>query len=217
MSIRHHLHRIGPAVLSFLVALPAVLAWSTPGHMATGSVVFKSLETEPGGAAAMAEACRILEQHPFVTGPWAGRLAEPGAVSRAERLFMLAAQWPDEVRSGAWSARYHHADWHYVNLRYTAGKANPGPVMAGSLLEQVEANLRMVRDTTATGSDRAIALCWVFHLVGDLHQPLHVTALVSKKYPKGDRGGNEFYVRPAAGRAPRSTRCGSSRRTPAPA
>ena len=38
---------------------------------------------------------------------------------------------------------------------------------------------------------KAIAYCWLFHLVGDLHQPLHSSALVSvNQFPEGDRGGN---------------------------
>jgi hypothetical protein len=42
----------------------------------------------------------------------------------------------------------------------------------------------------ATPSDKALAYCWLFHLVGDLHQPLHTTALFSERFPTGDRGGN---------------------------
>ena len=48
------------------------------------------------------------------------------------------------------------------------------------------------------GSDperRAIALAWLFHLVGDIHQPLHTAQLITVDYPQGDRGGNEICVR----------------------
>jgi len=32
-------------------------------------------------------------------------------------------------------------------------------------------------------------LTWLFHLIGDIHQPLHSTALFSTKlFPEGDRG-----------------------------
>lgn len=205
MTLINRLLRVGlPTLLGCASALPSLLAFGTPGHMATGSIAFHSLKAQPGGEAVIQAAVQILEHHPFITGPWANQLAQlqPGTVSRAERLFMLAAQWPDEVRSGTWSMKYHHADWHYVNLRYTAGKNTPGPAFAGRLLETLDASLRTLRDPNAGASDRAVALCWVFHQVGDLHQPLHVTALVSKKYPNGDRGGNEFYVRPAVGAAP---------------
>jgi hypothetical protein len=36
---------------------------------------------------------------------------------------------------------------------------------------------------------------WLFHLVGDIHQPLHTTQLFTVEYPTGDRGGNEICVR----------------------
>jgi hypothetical protein len=36
-----------------------------------------------------------------------------------------------------------------------------------------------------------MAYCWLFHLVGDLHQPLHCCALFSgEHFKKGDKGGN---------------------------
>jgi hypothetical protein len=42
---------------------------------------------------------------------------------------------------------------------------------------------------------RAVALTWLFHLVGDIHQPLHTTQLFTVEYPNGDRGGNDICVR----------------------
>ena len=42
---------------------------------------------------------------------------------------------------------------------------------------------------------KAIALAWLFHLVGDIHQPLHTAQLFTVDHPKGDRGGNEICVR----------------------
>jgi hypothetical protein len=48
-----------------------------------------------------------------------------------------------------------------------------------------------------SGDDRekAVYLCWLFHLVGDIHQPLHTTALFSEVFPHGDKGGNLVYIR----------------------
>jgi hypothetical protein len=48
---------------------------------------------------------------------------------------------------------------------------------------------------------RAIALAWLFHLIGDIHQPLHTIQLFSREYPSGDRGGGDFCVRVASDRA----------------
>jgi hypothetical protein len=43
--------------------------------------------------------------------------------------------------------------------------------------------------------DKAVYLCWLFHLVGDIHQPLHCVALFSDQYPNGDKGGNAIRIR----------------------
>ena len=40
--------------------------------------------------------------------------------------------------------------------------------------------------------DRAVALAWFEHLVGDVHQPLHVTARLTAFEQQGDHGGNDF-------------------------
>jgi len=37
-----------------------------------------------------------------------------------------------------------------------------------------------------------VALAWVLHLVGDIHQPPHCSARVTSREPRGDRGGNDF-------------------------
>jgi hypothetical protein len=42
---------------------------------------------------------------------------------------------------------------------------------------------------------KAIALAWLFHLLGDIHQPLYMAQLFTVEYPQGDRGGNEICVR----------------------
>src|SRR5215468_10335 len=55
-------------------------------------------------------------------------------------------------------------------------------------------NQRMVA-TENNAERKAIALAWLFHLVGDVHQPLHTAQLFTAEYPKGDRGGNEICVR----------------------
>ena len=55
-----------------------------------------------------------------------------------------------------------------------------------------------------TGSDarkQGIALSWLFHLIGDIHPPVHAVTLFSREYPKGDEDGTDTCVRVAQGRA----------------
>lgn len=57
---------------------------------------------------------------------------------------------------------------------------------------QAIAYCRNVIASDATPSQKALAYSWLFHLVGDLHQPMHSTALFSERFPEGDRGGNSI-------------------------
>jgi hypothetical protein len=55
---------------------------------------------------------------------------------------------------------------------------------------------KVLRDASAPDAEKAIALAWVMHLIGDLHQPLHTSARVTDLEPKGDQGGNTFLLTP---------------------
>jgi hypothetical protein len=46
-----------------------------------------------------------------------------------------------------------------------------------------------------TDEEKAIYLTWLLHLVGDIHQPLHCTAVFSEQFPNGDKGGNDAFIR----------------------
>ena len=53
----------------------------------------------------------------------------------------------------------------------------------------------MLADDNAEPAQRAVALCWVLHLMGDIHQPLHSGSLYSAElFATGDRGGNAIRV-----------------------
>ena len=56
----------------------------------------------------------------------------------------------------------------------------------------------IIRDANSAAIDKAMALAWVFHLVGDVHQPLHTSALFTTQFPNGDQGGNLIFIRTRA-------------------
>jgi len=68
---------------------------------------------------------------------------------------------------------------------------DPEPV---NILTAMAENQRIVADDN-DAERKAIALAWLFHLVGDIHQPLHTAQIFTVDYPQGDRGGNEICVR----------------------
>ena len=62
-------------------------------------------------------------------------------------------------------------------------------------MQALKGNLLVWADADASDAEKAVALCWILHLVGDMHQPLHNGTLFSRAYfPKGDKGGNSINV-----------------------
>jgi hypothetical protein len=189
-SMRGRLVAAGLA-LTLVVAAPAAHAWNHTGHMIVAAIGHR--ETTP---AARASASALLRQHPEHASRWVRRFAQE-RVPRAHEeaaLFMLASRWPDDVRD---DPRHHRGEWHYVNFTYRPRNAEPGPPPPGdNVLTALERSRRTLGDDGASAAEKAIALAWLFHLVGDMHQPLHTATLVSRQFPDGDRGGNSFFVRP---------------------
>lgn len=99
------------------------------------------------------------------------------------------ANWPDFIKSDtSWK---HASRWHYVDLPgyiskdsfVTALKKLPGE----NLYTQIPAMMIQLRDKSLPIEKRRIALYFLVHLVGDLHQPLHVGR-------DEDEGGNKISV-----------------------
>jgi hypothetical protein len=65
-----------------------------------------------------------------------------------------------------------------------------------SLLDALPRQRARLQDASAPAAERALALSWVLHLVGDAHQPLHAVALFTPRlFETGDRGGNELVTK----------------------
>lgn len=99
-----------------------------------------------------------------------------------------ASTWPDEERSNPdpfWqetASRYHYVT--LSNGMSYEDMVHPPEGDAATALEQFTATLR---DDNASREEKALALRFIVHLVGDLHQPLHAGNGT-------DRGGNDVIV-----------------------
>jgi hypothetical protein len=105
--------------------------------------------------------------------------------------------WADEYLSGNNQTSY----WHYINIPPNATSYDrdrdcprqPG-VAAGSrldvwrdcVIDRIAYNEQRLADSKLDRPDRAIALKFLVHFVGDLHQPLHALGV--------ERGGNGILV-----------------------
>jgi hypothetical protein len=96
-------------------------------------------------------------------------------------VFADAATWADDERTKAPKT----APWHFIDIPLGASRdqVKDSCGATGCVTQAIVDQLAILKDTTASASDRAQALRFIIHFVGDLHQPLHATT-------NSDRGSN---------------------------
>ncbi|MBO9557076.1 MAG: S1/P1 nuclease [Caulobacter sp.] len=172
--------------LGALAPAPA-LAWNDQGHMATGDIAYDALVAHDPQAVVAIVA--LMRDHPDHAA-FERQLAALTGKARERRLFALMARWPDDVRGSA----YDRPVWHYA-VKVVSPWRFVMPLSFGDAERAFRDNLAIARDPKARRADRAVALCWIMHLVGDQHQPLHAGHWMSWTFPKTDRAGTIAYVR----------------------
>jgi len=186
--------RHGLALTSVLVAASVAGAWNDLGHMVVARLAWQDLT-----AAERAKVVGYLKSHPHAVEFLKAR--RPENIPEDEWVFLRAATWADWVRS-------HHAkefnvgERHYINYPVKAPGSSVAAPEPDEKAENVVSGITNQFKVATAGGDqatRAVAITWLFHLVGDIHQPLHAVALFSDTFPQGDRGGNLSTVRIAGG------------------
>lgn len=203
---------ISTIVFLIIGASPA-FAWHDAGHRKTAATAFNAMSSTEQEAA-----IGILSAHPRFAEDFEAHM--PASVSSGTRdqkgLWLLgqASIWPDLVQTFDDEIRnvYNRSRWHYINnivylseddeaafggsFEHNMSTAFTPPLRQNlNIIQALRGNLVTWKSDTASDSEKAVALCWILHLTGDLHQPLHNVALFSKPYfPDGDRGGNSIDV-----------------------
>ena len=215
------------ACLLIMTWASASFAWNDMGHITVARIAYSRMSDAERQAVA-----DILRQHPhhdiYFQRP------DGLDVPEAEYLMLRAATWCDFIRPPRGMQpeqarvhpihKFHRGPWHYVNFPYQPGQDTsvlptpliPTELLKTNILEQLQVTHDVLSgkldrdfgqvDGVTPAQNRAVRLCWLFHLVGDLHQPLHAVALVNKDlFPgphHGDNGGNFVMIRVHAKSAP---------------
>jgi hypothetical protein len=173
-----------------LVLLPATaLAWNEHGHMVVARLAWRQC-TEDQRAKVIA----ILKKHPHYAEYLSAR--KPDGFTEDEWVWMRAATWSDWVRG---KRDFDHPTWHYINYPIVPpGSAveetdHQPPAKQENVVNQMAVCVEKIKN--GTDEEKAIYMTWLFHLVGDIHQPLHCVALFSEQFPTGDKGGNDAFIR----------------------
>ncbi len=184
-------------LLSF--ALP-VFAWDEAGHKITAYIAWQRMTPE----------VREKVIHILRDAPEDSQLAtfylsygSRSEEARKREFFMLASNWPDIIKDRDFKTRYknyNHSNWHYFD---TLWMTKDGKVVfvettadLGKMMEKLADFDKVIRGP-ASNAEKAIAIAWLEHLIGDLHQPLHTSArALGEDDKKGDQGGNLFSLTP---------------------
>jgi hypothetical protein len=186
-------------IISFAFVFSAS-AWDDTGHKLTTYIAWEQMSPT-----AREKAIKILLAAPEDSDLSVFYLQDSrSAAAKQRELFMIASTWADIVRDKNFKNRfamYHKGDWHYADTFWSNanGKVEVLKDFAepkGKAVEQLFAFDKSLRDAAVSEADKAIALAWVLHLGGDIHQPLHTSARVTQYDPKGDQGGNLFSLSP---------------------
>jgi hypothetical protein len=152
--------------LAIATTLPIpALAWGAMGHRLVAALAADELSP-----AARTEVTRLLEGEPDPSLPG-------------------VASWADDLREHDPDLGRRSSRWHYVNLgeaqcSYDAARDCKG---GNCVVEAIAAQAAVLGDRTRTNAERAQALKFVVHFVGDVHQPLHAGYA-------HDKGGNTVQV-----------------------
>ena len=185
---------------AMLVLTAHTFAWDDVGHKTTAFIAWQQMS--PAAREAVVKILRSGPEDSDLSAYYIQYGPEPEETRKLE-YFMLVATWADIVRERALENRYkkyHKSNWHYDDTfwKQVNGKAEliPETEEGGVAIDKLIEFDKVLRNSASTDKDKAIAIAWVMHLIGDLHQPLHTSARVTDREPKGDQGGNLFHLTP---------------------
>jgi hypothetical protein len=171
-------------------------AWDHPGHMTTAAIAFAEIERARPDL--IDKIGLLMLKHPDPAPYWVAAGDGKGK-ERARRMFIEAARWADDAKFTA----HDRPTWHTARWTIMGDDAPPeakalvearGDKPLGNALDALALNAAIISNPESKPEERALALSWMMHIMGDIHQPLHVSDLVSKDFPTGNAAGTLAYV-----------------------
>lgn len=151
-------HIIISLVILLVIPLTSFTRWGQTGHRVVGEIAEQHLTRK-----ARKEVDKLLDG----------------------KSLAFVSTYADEIKSDIKYDDYY--TWHYINMNldedYEDAEKNPD----GDLVTGIEYCKKVITDENASDEDKAFHLKMLVHLIGDLHQPMHIGL-------REDRGGNDFKV-----------------------
>jgi len=168
------------AALSLLLLPSPAAAWWEYGHETTAEVAMKLVQPRTRQSILW-----LLKQQKQLETP-----------TCPARTIEEASVWPDCIKTLGDRFSYAYA-WHFQDVDICKQFDLKEPCAGGNCVSsQIARAQRMIADREMPSRDRLMALAFLIHFVGDLHQPLHGAE------HDGDQGGNK--VKASYGFIPRT-------------
>jgi hypothetical protein len=145
-------------LLSFQMTFGNDMIWSKTGHRTTGEVAQENLSRK---------ARRAI--HMLLNGESLAKVSAFGDDIKADRDFKK------------------FGTWHYVNFPADKKYTDVEPSEYGDIVVGIQECITIIKDKNAAKTDKVFYLKLLVHLVGDLHQPMHIGRIE-------DKGGNDIQV-----------------------
>lgn len=167
------------AITASMIGTPQAYGWSRVGHQTVALIAERRLSTT------------TLSKVHSILGPGISLADIAGCADNIKRHPVNCAGSFQVARDPS-SKRQH-----YINVS-VADSPNSMTIMGSCRvqgktqacnIDQIQDGLAVLKDPAATRAQKQIALMFIVHFVGDLHQPLHNASEVDAR-GRGDGGGN---------------------------
>jgi hypothetical protein len=124
-----------------------------------------------------------------------GKIAEDYLTAKTKRKIneilngqslALVSTFGDDIKSD--DSFKEFSTWHYVNMPFGVKYEDAEKNKYGDLVVGINKCKEVILNANSSKDDKAFYLKMLVHLIGDLHQPMHVGR-------KEDKGGNDIQVR----------------------
>jgi hypothetical protein len=165
--------------LSLLTFQAAAFSWGATGHMLTAQIAQDNLQ--PQTLQIVNEKLAYPLQFPqlsFLTK----KDTAPGKLAKKLDSIVLASTWADAVKGYKhWPRKSVYSEFHFGGNHLTVYPSFDAPNLTtqksnqDNITSAIASCIKTLINKNSNNSQQAIALRYLIHLVGDIHQPLHVT------------------------------------------
>lgn len=145
-------------LVTFQLSFCNEIVWSKTGHRTTGEVAQQHLSRK---------ARKAIDK--LLNG----------------QSLALVSTFGDDIKADRQYKKF--SAWHYVNFPADKKYGDVEPSEYGDVITGIEKCIEIVKDANSSHEDKIFYLKLLVHLVGDLHQPMHVGRIE-------DKGGNDIQV-----------------------